>query len=256
MCVAIFCFLSGYGMYKSSCRHENIKEYIQISKKHLIGFYAQYWLVLLIFFPLGFLIGKYKFNLMTFVLSVLGLSKAYNTEWWFVKDYILFLVCFPFYMMFMLCFDRIFARIKNKQQLYAWGYLVVLAIVYILCELFCEKQIYRVLRWIPCFLSGMFAAKIEFKINIKKHKLITLAACVELLSKHRKIKEIFVAFGEKSAFMWLVHTFFSYYYFQRLTYALYFSVLIYMWLILMSFVIASILDYIYKRIVFLLHKRQ
>lgn len=47
--------------------------------------------------------------------------------------------------------------------------------------------------------------------------------------------------GEVSPYMWLTHTFFCYYWFQRLTYLPRYSPLVFLWLLLMSYITARLL---------------
>lgn len=49
-------------------------------------------------------------------------------------------------------------------------------------------------------------------------------------------------FGKYSVYIWLVHTFFAYYYFQNIILIPRYSLLIYVWLFLLSFGVAIILD--------------
>ena len=54
------------------------------------------------------------------------------------------------------------------------------------------------------------------------------------------------ALGEESTFMWLTHTFFCYYWCQRLVYAPKYAVLIFLWLLVLSFLAAKLIRVIWK----------
>lgn len=63
--------------------------------------------------------------------------------------------------------------------------------------------------------------------------------------RYRWIKNILAYFGEHSTYIWLTHTFFAYYYFQNLILLPRYSVLIYLWLVVISLLTSIILSGIY-----------
>ena len=52
--------------------------------------------------------------------------------------------------------------------------------------------------------------------------------------------------GEESAIMWLVHTFLCYYWLQRLVYAPKYAVLIFLWLVALSYGFARLIRLLYS----------
>lgn len=107
ICVAIFMFLGGYGLYASSVSAcESTDTTLNIIKKnlfvHIIKLYKVYWKVFLIFVPVGFIFfdnqPKYNasdlgsifsgFTVSDFFSNFLGFSSSYNWEWWFLRTYI------------------------------------------------------------------------------------------------------------------------------------------------------------------------
>lgn len=105
ICVSIFFFVGGYGIYKLSEKKEfNIFNNI---KKLFIN----YWKVFLIFIPIGFIFfsnqnayceniaiySKYSsFNKYDLLNNFLGLSSSLNDEWWFLHSYLIAIITFPF----------------------------------------------------------------------------------------------------------------------------------------------------------------
>lgn len=97
ICVSLFMFLGGYGLYKQYLA----KHQPPLSKK-IIGIYKSYWKVFFLYVPIGFLFfseqlqyteaawhSRYaNFDLNTFILNFLGLSWSYNSEWWFLLSYV------------------------------------------------------------------------------------------------------------------------------------------------------------------------
>ncbi|WP_330112131.1 acyltransferase family protein (plasmid) [Cetobacterium somerae] len=87
--VQIFLFLSGYGMYIQEKRdYKNILIRIK-------NIYLEYWLIFIIFVPLGYYLKIYKFEEKEFFLNFFALKSTYNGEWWFLKVYILQILIYP-----------------------------------------------------------------------------------------------------------------------------------------------------------------
>lgn len=105
ICVSVFMFLGGYGIYK------------QIGQKNLflnkiVNLYKSYWKIFFIFVPVGFIFFRHqpvycenssicnvfdKFSLNEFIGCLVGYYTTYNKEWWFLLAYLctVFLgVCF------------------------------------------------------------------------------------------------------------------------------------------------------------------
>lgn len=92
LCVAVYAFISGYGLYHTCHKlHQNnisemlLTDYKKVIK-HLWGFYLKYWLVFLVFVPIGFVYFGRTFDKKTFFLSLIGESCAYNDEWCLYPD--------------------------------------------------------------------------------------------------------------------------------------------------------------------------
>lgn len=95
ICISIFAFCTGYGMFKlgyqriGEDRHPIVSGY-KLVLSHLKKFYPRLWAVCIAFIPIGYAMGVYHFNAVTFVKSLLGLSSAYNGEWWYTGSYLRF----------------------------------------------------------------------------------------------------------------------------------------------------------------------
>lgn len=117
LCVAIFVFLSGYGLYCSFNKYlqKNLGEgtkYLIFSfkytVKHLIKLLSDYWFIFIIFVPLGFWLGRnpidiYAGSIKYAIIDFFGLSdfffgtNAYtmNATWWFMSLIIILYIIFP-----------------------------------------------------------------------------------------------------------------------------------------------------------------
>jgi len=97
ICVAMFMFLGGYGMYWKTRKRGGI--FLDI-----IHLYKGYWKVFLIFIPVGFLLFSgqsvdyaqntalctrfTEFHVKEFIGNFIGWSSSYNSEWWFFRTYL------------------------------------------------------------------------------------------------------------------------------------------------------------------------
>lgn len=92
-CVSIFLFLSGYGIYKSSLKSDF--SYIVIISR-IFKFLINYWIIFLIFIPMGFFIFDiYKISYIEILSNFIPFNTTYVGEWWFVTLYIQLLLIFP-----------------------------------------------------------------------------------------------------------------------------------------------------------------
>lgn len=285
ICVALFCFISGYGLYEKTKKLNKDKllfKDISISKKTLLSFYKMYWFILIVTLPLGFYLNKLDFSIKTLILTILGVSQTYNIEWWYVKDYILFVAMFPLYNQLIKLVDK-YIKSENKKFLV---YCSLLIVIVILSEFLSSYSIYKVIRWIPCFLVGILFSKFSLFTKIPKKLphlysviLILFTVCIRNLfnqttsSNHLDFllvpififaclslisaKNEFLPFwGKYSFYMWLTHSFYIYYYFQNIALIPKIPLFIYIWVILLSTVTALLLSYIFNNLNILIIKKQ
>lgn len=102
LCVSIFVFLTGYGIYKVYERKRTFT--IKDSFKRVYHFYKGFWVVAFIFIPLGYFfvfnrynwyLSSFKFDFTHILANILLVSNSFNSEWWFATFYILLLLCVP-----------------------------------------------------------------------------------------------------------------------------------------------------------------
>ena len=63
--------------------------------RQLKNFYIRYWIVFITFIPIEIMFGKYKFNLTEFILNLIDFVSPYNSEWWNIKCYCIFMLILP-----------------------------------------------------------------------------------------------------------------------------------------------------------------
>jgi len=86
----MYLFLSGYGLCKSTIRKDKFT--IKDSIKKMFKFLKNYWVVFIIFVPIGLIWFRgdngYHLSIVEFLSNFFTLSSSYNHEWWFVRLYI------------------------------------------------------------------------------------------------------------------------------------------------------------------------
>lgn len=93
ICIAIFCFISGYIHYKQLCDGTKGKErYL-----HLLRFFINFWTIVI----LSVLVGAITKNSdipgsgLDFLMNCLTLKNSYNGAWWYVNTYLLLVILQP-----------------------------------------------------------------------------------------------------------------------------------------------------------------
>ena len=304
ICIAMYLFLSGYGLYMSTQKKENFT--LKDSAKKAIKFLTSYWVVFIIFVPIGLIwfseSARYHFNIAGFLANFFTLSSTYNSEWWFVRLYIELLLLFPI-------IKRILKRgIKASLAIILSCYIIAIVmevIPIILPGLSMLKKnllyldIRNILFWQMSFCSGFIIAKLNLfsrinksicsrKLDKRSYSIIIILAIISIrigatylfqfIGKgnatyvdfilappfilictnfiiNSKSKSIFSILGRHSTNMWLTHTFFCYYYFQNLVFLPKVSILIVMWLALLSLMASILINFVTKVGAQLMQKR-
>lgn len=93
ICVPMFLFMAGFGLYKIYEKKSSFSYFDAI--KRIFKLYKQYWVVFIIFVPIGFIFFDRTFQLTEFVLNFFAIICSYNGEWWFLALYLELLLLFP-----------------------------------------------------------------------------------------------------------------------------------------------------------------
>ena len=108
--------------------------------------------------------------------------------------------------------------------------------------------------WCCAALAGMLAIFFVRPYNHKYYDFVNAAVFAVLFAVLLPAKpmqlagKVFEKLGEESAMMWLTHTFFCYYWLQRLVYLPRYSPLIFLWLTALSYGSAKLIRLIYRLI--------
>ncbi|MBD1847356.1 acyltransferase family protein [Cyanobacteria bacterium FACHB-63] len=278
ICVSIFLFLSGYGMFSGYLKSGETP--LAYSIKKLRSFYFTYWSYFLVFVPIGFLYfqkvtlwhsnqSRYLVDPKIFLENFLGWSATYNGEWWFVRPFVICLIfLFPLYIYLL--------------KKHVFGVLLISLFLYLLSRKIHLDHLSFLgfLYWQISFAIGMICAKTNFfqshlirsfdrvgsigifislilcfilRLNINGTKYDFLIApffiyfscrAIGLINSSRLISYL----GKYSFPMWLIHSFFCYYYFQDIIYFPKYSVLVFIFLVTTSLLSVLIIEYLYTHI--------
>lgn len=300
ICVGIYAFISGYGLCKSLYLNNLnkstdkfyltcINEYKLIIKK-LWSFYTQYWLVFIIFVPIGFIFFNKIFIFDEFILNFIGLSSSYNGAWWYVYQYLKMLMILP-------VIDMFFVVYKDKKQniikYSIYGFLFILVIAEYIIN---KDQFYAIFNYFQpafllCFIIGYFLSRFNvlelisrfisknlfnvlgiillvfvIVLRVKMAKDASSAGldfifapcfCIGslcLLNYLKKLNRLLIVIGSYSTYMWLVHVFFYDHYAKQLVMASHLSLIIYLSLVLMSLGTAVVLTRFYQYLLRIIRK--
>lgn len=283
ICVAMFLFLSGFGIYKKITN--NRENTVSILFKQLKALYINYWIVFAIFVPISFFIGSRAFKFAELFDNLTGYNSTYNGEWWFFQLYVLTMVTFP--ITIKVVRNSSITSIVNIMLISVFTYqilpmLIKSDLLIIFSQSFFYTQMSFMLEWLPCFLMGCTFAKFNLFCKIKKmfieNKLdnivVYLLICIGIFYvRHRnddpmtfdylfvpifilaidsivksiRLDKLFAFLGKHSTNMWLIHSFFCYQYFQALVYYPRISIIVVIWLTILCVICSSVIMYIIKK---------
>lgn len=271
ICVSIFVFISGYGMqYSERKGKNNFVKKIEISIRRVIVFWEKYFLQFLFFVSIGIILGRLCVSSATVLKAAVGIScSRINGEWWYVTLYIKLIIAFPI-------ISLIFQRARNTI-----GYIIAVVVMSM-------GGYWVLGGYGPLFCVGIFCAATDLVnrlggwiSKLKNEKIIALILIIIILSFRfiimeklgytvfyfdllflpllcslflviknttTKIYSVIVWLGKNSMYMWLSHTFYIYYYFQKAIFLFKYAFLIYIVTVVISLITSLFFERIYKTI--------
>ena len=281
ICVSIFAFTSGYGMYvqyeNRVGNNINILEMYKYAFKRILSFFKKYALMFVIFIGLELhthAIEFEQYQITEYILSFFGLSYTLNFTWWYVSQYY-----------FMVLLSPLFYVILNKFKLkhyisllliFILGFIIAYISGYGFAYLkFFSKNIQtQLMMFVIIFAEGMFVGHFNLmdylgnKINwlislliivvvyLLRINLVRAAsdslfdlvlifpfvlALTKLFSYIKKGEYLFTFLGKYSTYMWFVHAYFYAYMFFRLVIKSDYSLFVYIQTVVYSLVTAILL---------------
>ncbi len=252
MCVAIFSFISGYGIYHVLKKSGSTGSDFGQMLKRILQLYIKLWVVILLCVVLPGLIMKTQINPLELLVNMLAIEPTYNGTWWYVRQYLWMLLAAPFMKMIL--------QGGKRERITAFAAIAILAAVMLLMYALPAMRPYlQFFRdhvqtiFVVIFFEGYLAAYLQ---DTKKEKfkdkhisavipiLLMLAAVVfryltsnepgesrqDILAvpvfiwgmvyvfrKAEPLRKLFGFFGKYSLYMWLVHAYFWFLTYVKLT---------------------------------------
>lgn len=269
ICVGIFTFLSGYGIFSSmkyDIKYKNIF-------KRIFNLFLNYWIVFLIFVPIGFYLEKYKFAFSEFILNFIGLINSYNGEWWYLRFYVFILMLYPaiikivkkynnYFIVFISFLINIigFGAIKITVRLgttsiflnivtliLSWQFLFILGIIVAKERVYAKIanklklglwKYYVLLILVSCLLIVI----VDIPVVGEVAKLFLIPILIFILVNIIPDGGIMSELGKHSTNMWLTHSFFCYYFFQKLTFSFKYSIIILLQIYIMTIIVSILIN--------------
>ncbi len=276
ICIHLYLFLGGYGLYVT------FKNRRLQSKRRVFFLYLNYWVMLLLMLPIGFMISpdNYPGSLTTFLLNFVAWDYSYNTSWWFLFPYILII----------LTAKHLFGLLDK------WGGICIFIITYLVnlmtsytISRYGDKYLYNnLVIYVPflyfhllnAFYTGAIFAKYDLfgffreKVGKMQYKnWICIIAIISLImikgylttsiiniyvvslffvlicciDRPLWIDKILLKLGEGSTNMWFVHAFVCIYFLHDLTYSLKYPLWAFLFVVVCSYVIHLVINAIYNR---------
>lgn len=284
ICVPVFAFVSGYGLYFKYKKEPSIYWYQNIQR--LKRLYLNYWIVLVIFAVIvGYILGVpgYPGILSKFIFNVLALDPSYNGAWWFLTTYIFFVLT-----------SKVWFRILNRYNPYLL--FILFGIFYVVAFYFRSYYNFSlenvVAKWTAYqlinyfftlfqFMLGAFALKYSWneKVmsavhNFKYKKLFLISAFLLIFLIHSLIINYFIAPFISTVFififlqiappksigialdfltphstnLWLVHMFIFLIFFEKFVYSFMFAPIIFLVLVIICLFSSFLINLIYNQV--------
>lgn len=272
ICVSLYMFLSGYGLYISYKRGQcdfskNVSRIIKLYKKVIF--------IALMFLPISLLIPSlgWDLNFVTILSTITGYNPL-NCEWWFLLPWSLVcliscrlfkvldkynsLICF--FISLILYISVRYYMVGLNYIYEGWGRVILqvcmifnLGFIFLMGSIFAKHNLFSLIkdlnmnRLIIGFIIILFFIRIFFIPIGLFDPFIAVSFCVLvlLLPIKKYFRRMLVCLGEQSTTMWLIHTFLIVYYFPSFFYGLKYPILIYVVSVATSYLVSYIIDNIY-----------
>lgn len=265
ICVHIYILLSGYGLF-IVYRRKVEKGVGMKNLKRISLLMAKVILVGTIFYPISLFYPdlQWHFSFMECVRMLLGYSGNY--EWWFLRPYLIIAALSPFLLKginkkSVICLTiSLLLYFLTKYLIYFHDFhlFVILEQVFILCLPFFLGAIlakYGILAWAKSISQSHFAVflsitvlmvmllyKFYFPSGIIDPFIsaVFVICCIILTNivKSGGVYNLLTTLGKEATSMCLIHTFISIYYWSGLTYSFQYPILIFLFVVICSYILS------------------
>ena len=271
VCVALFLFLSGYGLVKSA-NSSNKAVTLKFSVLHIVKILLALWLIYIIFVPLGYAFDrtfvdiygtgissiKYLLTDLTGTSFLFGYYPKANATWWFFGEIIRLYLLFPLF----------YGGLKNNSGLtfivgflLGWCYGLVWVIPFVLGMIFAEKDFISLImaqkgykKFFCVAVNAIFfvifvLARTKYGLLCDGFIAIGIIGCLAPLINTNKIIGKSLSFiGIHSANIFMFHTFIYSKYMYNFIYGMKYPILIFIVLTLICLIISMLIEQIKKLI--------
>lgn len=282
ICVAVYCFVSGYAHYLQSSKAE-----LQQRWKRLLRFMIPFWVIAVVFSLIGLLAGNSVIpgSIKEFLLNCLTVKNSYNGAWWYANTYILlvalqplsrkFVERSPAWLVILLTFAfytvsygiRFWGLGACDSGILSWiishiGLLGTSYFPYAIGMLFCKKQVISLLRQrltainvrnIYIFTVLMFTGMIVVHGMVQSLFVAVITATVTIIllcvcPLPKRLTSLLCYLGEHSTNIWLVHMFFYSVLFEGFVFCAKYPISVFLLLLLASLASSYVIKWLSKPI--------
>lgn len=277
-------FLSGYGLYCSYEKNDCILK-VSANIRRVLLLYARVWVIAAIFFSIGVLLFSpaYLKSIPVLIGNLTGFNTTYNGEWWFLFPYIMLVLTSGLIFRIVDKFNPLISILTagliyllaysvckfNGEYLYS-NHLVYQPLLYctslfsfVVGALSAKYKVFTKLRnKISCIninlaqflliaflivVLGVRIFYIPFGVFDSIIAFIVLFSIV-LMKRYKWIDFILTVVGKQSTNIWLIHSFFFYYFWHDFFYSLKYPMLVYILVMALSYGSGKVIDLIYNPI--------
>lgn len=161
ICVGIFSFVSGYGMYIVARRYDakgqsffgRLATLYKNCALRLLKLYGLMWFVIVIFKAIDVFAFQQSIDWMEFLLNMLAVSTTYNGALWYVFEYFWMMLLLPL----MDCFFYVSEdAAENKKKWYFYAAAVLIAVVMLILALKLFPALLAIILWIKLMAKPMY----------------------------------------------------------------------------------------------------
>lgn len=275
ICVSLYLFLGGYGLYL-----RRLQSPLNNGRRILLLF-INYWIVLLCFVFLGSIIAPniYPGSFNKFFFNFFALSYSYNDTWWFLAPYVLLIVSsnilfrfverysgwIVFGISYLICILTSYVISRFGDQFlyghiyyipFLWFHLLngfLTGAIFARYDLFDKIKVFIATKGLDNNYFWFFILLISLVLKICARTsvinifaVVILFICLISMSRNKRIDSILSALGKESTNMWYIHAFFCFYLFHDFVYSLKFPLVVFLFMILASYISARIISLIYS----------
>lgn len=291
ICVALFLFVGGVGTYYTVTKQRSDKKKNSTVVRKAAGLYAAFWRVFLVVVPISYIFHTKNavLNVNEVALNFFGIEMSFCGEWWFLTPYIVLTLASPiivkiiskqnnqlksviiatlYYLLTAVCLPFLLKLDIFDTPNMVWADVTLalrLSTSFIVGCLFARydwlSKIKDVLgrNYIYSFLAFCLLPVMVWMRHYVSdeydciYAIATVICLIAILSMPimKYPKKLLAIIGAQSTNMWLLHSIFCYDWMQGVIFWPHEPILIFILLVVVSFLAGLLLDYFWKALLFI-----